>query len=110
MALKGTSFWPSCVQGFKVVTKNFVTFGVSVGMFDLLNFICTLTITLISMVLGYLLITKTSFSHDINTPLLFMIIFFVLSLIICHLFFSVWGMVADTLVHCFCVEEELGKK
>ena len=82
-------------------------FGISTGMFDLVNLIGILTVAIASTLIGNLLISHTAIQNNISTPILFLILFFILSLVIASLFFTVWGMIADTLIHCFCVEEEI---
>lgn len=60
---------------------------------------------------GYLLITKYSkFSVGMTSPLLPTVFMFFISWMIGMLIMSVYGMAADTILHCFLIDEELNKE
>jgi len=60
--------------------------------------------------IGYLILTKTSLQNDILSPFAPTLVFFFISYVIGHNFMSIYGMAADTIIHCYCIDDESHEK
>jgi len=84
--------------------------GLVHGIGEIFVGIGTLFITAASSVIGYMIITKTTVSQEILSPLGPTVVFVVLSFVIGHNFMSIYGMAADTIIHCYCMDEEIHER
>jgi len=61
--------------------------------------------------IGYLIITRVnSISKEITSPFFPTLIFLLISYVVGHNFMSIYGMSADTIVHCYCMDDEIHEK
>eukprot|EP01017_Pseudomicrothorax_dubius_P000115 TRINITY_DN0_c1198_g1_i5.p1 TRINITY_DN0_c1198_g1~~TRINITY_DN0_c1198_g1_i5.p1 ORF type:complete len:100 (+),score=24.79 TRINITY_DN0_c1198_g1_i5:1-300(+) len=65
----------------------------------------------ITTAIGYGLITNIpDYKDDLNSPILPSILFICISYVIGLMFMSVYGMACDTIMQCFCTDEENQKE
>jgi len=57
-----------------------------------------------------LIITKTSISNDVMSSFAPTLIFLLISYVVGHNFMSIYGMSADTIIHCYCMDDEIHEK
>lgn len=107
IALTGKPFIPASWDGFRLIVRNATRFGISSGMFNLFAAVGTLSITILSIIFGHLIITRTRLADHIEDPVHFIVIFAIVAASLADIFMSVWSLVGETLVHCYCVDEEL---
>mmetsp|Transcript_14011 Transcript_14011/g.14033 ORF Transcript_14011/g.14033 Transcript_14011/m.14033 type:complete len:378 (+) Transcript_14011:797-1930(+) len=111
VALQSTSFCKSAREAFFLILRNagrFLTLGTIGGVFILLG---KWTITICATFIGYMIITHASkWKDDIYSPVFPTIVFLFCAYVIASIFMSVYGMACDTILQCFLVDEELGKK
>jgi len=84
--------------------------GLVHGIGEIFVGIGTLMITMASTLIGYLLLTRTSLNEKILSPFGPTCAFLLISYVIGHNFMSIYGMSADTIVHCYCMDDEIHEK
>lgn len=58
--------------------------------------------------IGYILITRIDYYDDrLNSPILPTTVMVFIGFMLGTIFMNVYGMTGDTLLHCFCVDEEM---
>ena len=68
-------------------------------------FVCALT-----TFIGYLIVTKTpSIADKIYSAFIPALLIAIIAYCVGYLFMSVYGMAVDAILHCFLLDEELGK-
>ena len=76
------------------------------GMFGLVSFGAIIGVTISITVIGFLLVLLTPLGDE-STISLSVAIIFILAFFTTILFMSVWSIIAETLVHCFCVDVDI---
>ncbi len=104
--MKGKDFCTSAKNGWELINRQGVKFGVSMGMFGLVSLGAIVGLTVSITVIGFLLVLLTPLGDESSISLSVAIIF-VLAFFISILFMSVWSIIAETLVHCFCVDVDV---
>lgn len=110
-ALQGHNFCTSCKDAFFLIFRNGFLFAIANGIGSIFIFLGRAFIVLATMVVMYQALTTDMTGSDISKELdnpygpLFMIL--AISWITGNMFMSVWGMAADTILQCFCVDKEL---
>lgn len=108
IAMTGESFCKAAEDGFFLALRNSTRFGIVHGIGAIFVFIGQLFITLLSTFIGYLILTKVGdFKENIYSTTVPLLFFVLVSLIIGHTFMSVYGVSADAIIHCFCMDEEI---
>jgi len=108
IAMTGESFCQATQDAFYLLLRNAGRFGIVNGLGFLFVFVGQLFITFAATFAGYLIITRSDhFTENLYSPVAPTIVFFVLSLMIGHIFMSVYGVSADTIIHCYCMDEEI---
>lgn len=108
VALNSTNFCTSAANGMKVVTNNFLRFGILHGLGEIVMNVVVLFITLVGVALGYMAITvfgpeKRPFNGTAGT----LIIIALIMLCVANIFAHVWEVSSDTILHCHCIDENL---
>eukprot|EP01017_Pseudomicrothorax_dubius_P000387 TRINITY_DN0_c1700_g1_i1.p1 TRINITY_DN0_c1700_g1~~TRINITY_DN0_c1700_g1_i1.p1 ORF type:complete len:118 (-),score=31.49 TRINITY_DN0_c1700_g1_i1:44-397(-) len=91
-------------------TRNAATFGLSQGLGQAFVIIGKVFITVVSVLLGHLLLTKVpQFSERVTDGFILLILFGIIAYIIASVFMEVWGMATDAILHSFLVDHEIHK-
>ena len=108
-ALRNLDFCPAAAKCMEITTKNFIRFGVLLGITELFLFMGSLFITCLTTFLMNYVIQAYADTYGIEVdtigPLLFI---FVFTLTICVIFSYVYEVSADSLLHCYILDEEDG--
>jgi hypothetical protein len=108
IAMTGESFCQAAQDSFYLALRNAGRFATVHGIGALFVFFGQIFITFVASIIGYAIITQsTYFQQALYSPITPMIFFILVSLIIAHVFMSVYGVSADTIIHCFCMDEEM---
>eukprot|EP01017_Pseudomicrothorax_dubius_P022500 TRINITY_DN24371_c0_g1_i1.p1 TRINITY_DN24371_c0_g1~~TRINITY_DN24371_c0_g1_i1.p1 ORF type:complete len:655 (+),score=109.81 TRINITY_DN24371_c0_g1_i1:198-2162(+) len=111
IAIRGTTFCQAARDAFYMMWKNPVRFAVMAGLGEAYLFVGKLFIVFITTAIGYGLITNIpDYKDDLNSPILPSILFICISYVIGLMFMSVYGMACDTIMQCFCTDEENQKE
>jgi len=111
IAIKGSNFCTAAKDAFYLIWTNPARFTVLAGIGAIFLFIGKGAISIGTAVLGYVIITNNAtYSTAISSPLLPTILFFVIGYAIGTVIISVYGMGADTILQCYCLDEEIHAK
>lgn len=110
VALNGTNFCTSAINGFLLILKNTATFAITSGLGSVFIFLGKVAITVGNTCIGYVIIAKWPRIYDqINSPVAPLIVIFIISYILASLFMSIFAVAATSLLQCFLVDVELSK-
>jgi len=70
----------------------------------------TVFITIASTLAGYLILTRTSLNNDVLSPFGPTLAFLIISYVVGNNMMSIYGMSADTIIHCYCMDDEIHEK
>jgi len=70
----------------------------------------TVFITITATLAGYLILTRTSLSDKVLSPFGPTLAFLIISYVVGHNMMSIYGMSADTIIHCYCMDDEIHEK
>lgn len=108
-ALRNLDFCPAAAKCMEITTKNFLRFGVLLGLTEMFLFMGTLLIScLTTFIMNFVIAAYCDkFGIEVDTigPLLFVFLF---TLVVCMVFSYVYEVSADTLLHCYILDEEDG--
>ena len=108
-ALRNLDFCPAAAKCLEITTKNFLRFGVLLGLTEMFLFMGTLLIScLTTFIMNYAIVAYSNhYSIEVDTigPLLFVFFF---TMVVCMVFSYVYEVSADTLLHCYILDEEDG--
>jgi solute carrier family 44 protein 1 (choline transporter-like protein)/choline transporter-like protein 2/4/5 len=107
IAMTGKSFCGAAHDAFFLAVRNGLRFGVVHGIGDVFIWIGDLFITFLSAFIGYLIISHGTLSSEISSPFYPTICFALLSFVIASNFMNIYGISSDTIIHCFCMDEEM---
>lgn len=87
-------------------------FGFLHALGQVFTFIGRLFITGISGAIGFMLLNyyKTEVKEELSSELFPVIVFMIIGFLISSLFFSIYGIAADTIILCFFRDKELSEK
>jgi hypothetical protein len=105
IAMTGENFCKAAEESFFLVARFAFSLGFVHGIGSVFVFIGTIFITLISTFLGWLILTR-ELSDQVFSSFGPTLVFFVVSYVIGSNFMSIYGMSADTIIHCFCIDSE----
>ena len=98
------------MDGFFLMLRNALRFGLSVTIFNVFAFMGRALISLGTCFFGYFLVTRIDrFSLKIYDTTPFILIFLATSYLISGVFMAVWNLACQTILHCFCIDEEVGE-
>jgi hypothetical protein len=108
-ALRNLDFCPAAAKCLEITTKNFLRFGVLLGLTEMFLFMGSLLITCATTFLMNYVIEAYANRYNIEVdtigPLLFVFLF---TLTVCIIFSYVYEVSADSLLHCYILDEEDG--
>jgi len=108
IAMTGENFCKAAQESFFLLLRNALRFAAVHGIGAMFVFFGQIFITFVATVIGYAIITQSQyFQEHLYSPITPMIFFILVSLIIAHTFMGVYGVSADTIIHCFCMDEEM---
>ena len=110
IALKGDSFCTAAFEGFGLIIRNLGRFSMLALIGGIFSIIGTLFITILSCVIGYLIITNVDyFSKDLNSCVLPVCAFGIIGFIMGRVSMSIFSVSGDALIHSFLLDEEINK-
>ena len=108
IAIKGDGFCTSAWEGFALIVRNLGRFSILSFIGNLITFIGSIFIGVISSIIGYFIITEIKeFSESLNSCILPVVVFFVIGFFMGNISMSIFGISGDALIMCFLLEEEL---
>jgi len=107
IAMTGENFCQGAHDSFYLIVRYTATLGIVHGIGEVFVLIGTLAITAVSTLIGYILITQTNISTHISSPVFPTLVFALLSYVVGASFMSVYGTSADTIIHCYCMDDEM---
>ena len=108
-ALRNLNFCAAAMKCLEVTSSNFLRFGVLSGLLELFLFLGDLFISCSTTFIMYFVIKAYAKAKDLEVDTLapHLLIFFVV-LSMCIIFSYVYEISADTLLHCYILDEEDG--
>ena len=108
MAMTGKSFCSSSKDAFYLVVRNTARFGLVHEFGKIFVGFGQFCITLVVTVLTYASVTKISqFQETVHFPLVPVALAAGVGYVIGTIFMTVYGMAADAIIQCYCIDEEL---
>lgn len=108
MAMTSESFCAASEDAFHLLLRNALRFGTVHGLASVFMLLGQLVVSVGATFIGYLIITKTDhFTEAIYSPFLPTILFFLSSLSVAHVFMGVYETSADTIIHCYAMDDEI---
>jgi len=106
--MTGENFCKATTEAFFLSIRNALRFGMVHGFAYVFLFLGQLIIAGSATALGYIIITKTEhYQEVVISPIVPSIFFFLTAYITSHTFMGIYGMSADTIIHCFAMDEEI---
>jgi len=88
--------------------RNAAKFAITSGIGHMFTFIGELFIAFITTLIGHSILTQVSYYEErLHSPVVPTVLIFLLSWIVGSSFMSVYGITADTILHCYCMDEEM---
>ena len=111
IAMRGTSFCASAVNGMKIVASNFLRFGVLHGIGEIVMNMGVLVICMAGTYLGYIIIiTLSPFSRQFHQTAASVLVVLLINYSVGSLFAHIWEVSSDAILHCYCLDDELEKR
>jgi len=108
--MTGQNFCKAAQESFFLLVRYTSQLGLVHGLGEIFVGMGTLFITVTSTLAGYLILTRTSLNTSVLSPFGPTLAFFLISYVIGHNMMSIYGMSADTIVHCYCMDDEIHEK
>lgn len=107
VAIRSTNYCTSAARAYDILTSNFVRFAILSGLVDLFLILGSLLISIITTLIGYLMIKlhEKSFNVEIETSFPLVLIFLI-AFCVTLIFNHVFEVTADTMLHCYVIDEE----
>jgi len=110
VALKSQNFCTSCLEGFSLLLRNPLKFGLLAVLGEMFTLLGKLFVGIATAVIGYLIISNFSpYTETLYSPFVPTIFFFINGIIVGSVFMSVYGLSADTIMFCYFVERNSSK-
>lgn len=111
IALTGKNFCFAAKDGFLLAAHNPLRYSVLYGITGVFVFFGKVCIGALTALAAYLTITKwDKFSEQLFSPVIPTLIVLVFAYGVGNVFMTVYGMASETILACFVLDEELGKK
>ena len=108
-ALRNLSFCPAAAQCLQVTTSNFLRFGVLAGITEIFLFMGSLLITCLTTFIMHFVIQGYAQARNVEVDTIGPVsVIFLMSLSISIIFSHVYEISADTMLHCYILDEEDG--
>ena len=106
MAIKGTNYCTSAVNGSKIVARNLVRFGVLHGLGEIVMNFVVLFIILIGTYCSYIAIKVFSpQAQEMHGTSACLIVVGLIMFFVSTLFAHIWEVSCDSIMHCHCIDE-----
>jgi choline transporter-like protein 2/4/5 len=110
VAVSGKNFCRSCIDAFALIFQNLMKFGFVHFLGSAFVFIGEIFVAAFCGVVGYLMINyDVALSAKLYSKIVPVFIFIVLGYFIATIFFSIYGVSADTVIMSFFMDKELSK-
>lgn len=111
IAISGQNFCTSCFKAFMVLFKNPMKFGFVHALGTVFTFIGKIFVASVSGVIGYFALDLDAALSDKLSSKIFPTVFFiVIGFVIATVFFSIYGVAADTVLLCFFWDKEIANR
>lgn len=111
VAITGRHFCASCREGFYLILRHPLKFGLVCVLGEVFVFLGKIFIALITTFCGYLVITNYSYYVEVlYSPVIPCIFFFIIGLLVGSIFMAVYGLAADSIMLSYFVDKELVEK
>lgn len=107
IAMTGKGFCAAAEDAFYLIFRNSARFGTVSGIGAVFVMIGELFITFAATAVGYGLTNLPEYANVLYGPNTVTFVCGVVSLMISHVFMSVYGCSADTIIQCYCMDEEM---
>lgn len=108
MAISGKGFISSSYEGFYLMFRNAMRFSALSAVSFILVIFGRLLIALTTAITGVLIITNVQkFKDEIYSPVVPGICFGIIAYMIGAFFLTVYANAADTILTCYCIDEEV---
>ncbi|CAD7931268.1 unnamed protein product [Amoebophrya sp. A25] len=106
IAILGKNFCRSAWAAFCLILRNAARLGVLAMIGTLVRAIGIMFIVATTTIIGYFILIAM-YEEDISSPVLCILLFFMMGYVIGQLFMDVFGLAVDTTLQCFVADEEL---
>lgn len=111
VALTGENFCTSAMQAFILALKNAASFLITNGIGTFIYFLGKATISVVNTAIGYLLITYVpDFEEDIDQPIPFLALIFLMSYLMATTFMEVYGGVSLAILQCLYADVDIANQ
>lgn len=108
VALTGENFCTSAMQAFILALKNAASFFITNGIGAFIYFLGKATIAIVNTAIGYVLITYVpDFEEDIDQPVPFLLLIFLMSYMMATTFMEVYGGVSLAILQCLYADVDI---
>lgn len=108
VALTGENFCTSAMQAFVLALKNAASFLITNGIGGFIYLLGKVTISVVNTAIGYLLITYIpDFEEDIDQPIPFLLLIFLMSYSMATTFMEVYGGVSLAILQCLYTDVDI---
>lgn len=108
VALTGENFCTSAMNAFILALKNAASFFITNGIGAFIYFLGKATISIVNTAIGYLLITYIpDFEEDIDQPIPFLALIFLMSYMMATTFMEVYSGVSLAILQCFYADVDI---
>lgn len=109
MGLTSENYCVSSRNAMKIVANNFLRFGILHGLGEIVMNMVVVFIALIGTYFSYLILQKHSpEAKDMQGAAPALVIVLFIQAAIGKLFMHIWEVSGDAIMHCHCIDEELG--
>ena len=111
IAISGQSFCTSCFKAFMVLFKNPMKFGFVHALGAVFTFIGKIFVASVSGVIGYFILDfDDALSEKLSSKVFPTVFFILIGFVVATVFFSIYGVAADTVLLCFFWDKEIASK
>ena len=111
VAITGRHFCASCREGFYLILRHPLKFGLVGVLGEVFVFLGKFFIAIITTLVGYVVVTNyPMYVEVIYSPVIPCIFFFIIGLLVGSIFMAVYGLAADAIMCSYFVDLELVSK
>lgn len=108
VALTSKNFCTSALQGWSLFVRNAARFGMSMNVGAILIFVGKMIICALSGWIGYIILMNSYLKDEIYSPVFPVIVVIGIAWLLASVTLSVFTFSAQTILHCFLIDEEIG--
>lgn len=108
VAVKGTNFCSSAKSAFFLIIRNAGSFGITLGLANILMFVGKAFIMALSGFITYIILDKSSIADDLFAPFVPVIVIVIVAYLVSSIFLSVFSFAANAMLHAFFFDCEIG--